>query len=115
MRVRPSLSRGRKRSSSKSAINTRFKGICLRAVFAKIKSRLFLWRNRLRTWRSSTRSFVRRNQAGGRARQILLNEDFSNDSIAQGQAFFEASQILEEVSDLSFFFGSVATGEMRRD
>src|SRR2546429_6579439 len=115
MMAQTSLELARKQSSSKSAINTRFKGICSRAVFAKIKSSLFLWRKRLRTWRSSTRSFVRRNQASGRARQVLLNEDFSNDSIAQGQALFEASQILEEVSDLSFFFGSVATGEMRRD
>src|SRR5437773_6758186 len=105
----------RKQSSSKSAIITRFKGICLRAVFAKIKSWLFLWRNRLRTWRSSTRSFVRRNQASGRDRQVLLNEDFSNDSIVQGRALFEASQIVEEVSDLSFFFGSVTAGEMRRN
>src|SRR2546430_5650521 len=105
----------RKQSSSKSAINTRFKGICLRAVFAKIKSRLFLWRNRLRTWRSSTRSFFRRNQASGRDRQVLLKEDFSNDSITQGGALFEASQIVEEVSDLSCLFGSVATGEMWGD
>src|SRR5437016_6142040 len=98
----------RKPSSSKSAINTRFKGICLGAVFVKIKSRLFLWRNRLRTWPSSTRSFVRRNQGSGRNRQVLLNRDFSDDSIAQGRALFEASQIVKEVSDLSFFFGSVA-------
>src|SRR2546421_3321530 len=103
MMVRTSLELARKQSSSKSAINTRFKGICSRAVFAKIKSRLFLWRNRLRTWRASTRSFFRRNQAGGRARQILLNEHFSNDSIVQGQTLFEASQTLEELHVLSFF------------
>src|ERR1700758_5384872 len=87
----------RKQSSSKPATNTRFKGICLRAAFAKIKSRLSLWRNRLKTWRSSTRSPVRPNQASGRDRQVLLNEDFSNDSIAHGRALFEASQVVEEM------------------
>src|SRR6266568_2466709 len=115
MMAQTSLGPPRKQSSSKSAINTRFKGICLRAVFAKIKNRLFLWKNRLRTWRSSTRSFVRRNQASGKDRQVLLNQDFSDDSITQGRAFVEASQIVEEVSDLSFFFGSVTAREMRRD
>src|SRR5438876_3475735 len=115
MMARISLPLARKQSSAKSAINTRFKEICLPAVFVKIKSRLFLWRNRLRTWRSSTRSFVRRNQASGRAPRVFLNEDFSNDSIAQGRALFEASQIVEEVSDLSFFFGSVTASEMRGD
>src|SRR2546425_1926499 len=107
------LGLARNQSSSKSAINTRFKGICLRAVFAKIKSRLFLWRNRLRTWQSSTQSSVRPNQASGRNRRVLLNEDLSSDSVAHSRALFEASQIVEEVSDLSFFFGSVAAGEMR--
>src|SRR6267143_1608635 len=115
MMARISLRPARKQSSSKSAINIRFKEICLLAAFAKIKSRLSLWRNRLRTWRSSTRSSVRPNQGSGRDRQVLLNKDFLNDSIAQGRALFEASQIVEEVFDLSFFFGSVAAGEMRRD
>src|SRR6266567_3874148 len=115
MMARTSLRLARRQSSSKSATNTRFKGICLRAAFAKIRSRLFLWRNRLRTWRSSTRSFVRRNQASGKDRQVLHNQDFSDDSIAQGRTFVEASQIVEEVSDLSFLFGSVTAGEMRRD
>src|SRR6266496_2040373 len=115
MMARTSLRLARRQSSSKSATNTRFKGICLRAAFAKIRSRLFLWRNRLRTWRSSTRSSVRRNQASGKDRQVLLNEDFSDDSITQCRAFVEASQIVEEVSDLSCLFGSVTAREMRGD
>src|SRR5438552_4521328 len=115
MMVRIFLGLARKQSSSKSAINTRFKEICLRAVFAKTKSRLFLWRNRLRTWRLSTRSSVRQNQASGRNRQVLLNKDFSDDSIAHSRALFEAAQVFEEVSDLSFFFGPMAAGKMRRD
>src|SRR5207248_5363008 len=101
MMVRTSLDLGRKQSSSKSAINTRFKGICLPAVFAKIKSRLFLWRNRLRTRRSSTLFFVPRNQVTGKDRQVLLNEDSSDDPIAQGRSLFAASQIVEEVSGLN--------------